>query len=40
VEGLTVSDIEAEANRQKAVRIQFQWGEVWRKIAGEWVCVN
>ena len=35
--GATVSEIERAANTIGALRIAWPWGEVWRKLFGEWV---
>jgi hypothetical protein len=35
--GATVSEIERAADAIGAVRIAWPWGEVWRKLCGEWV---
>lgn len=33
----TVSEIERAADAIGALRIAWPWGEVWRKLFGEWV---
>jgi hypothetical protein len=39
ITGATVSDIERAADAIAAIRIAWPWGEVWRRMGGQWVSV-
>jgi len=40
ITGVSVSDLEKKADAWGAVRIEFAFGEVWRKIRTEWVVME
>jgi hypothetical protein len=40
VTGATTTEIEHAADAMGALRIAWLWGEVWRKMGGEWVSLS